>query len=99
MLAVPVLARALAVAVDIGTEVPGDLEVLRQAAVDERRRLVVLRRDDVGVPLRQPVQQLGKRGTGERDSPEERQWVKVDAYLAKPVRGDLLMAKVRQFLG
>ena len=32
------------------------------------------------------------------DSEEERQWIKVDGYLTKPVRSELLIGRVRQLL-
>ena len=61
MLAVRVAARALPVSVDVCAEVAGHVAVLRQAAVDERRRLVVLRRDHRRIAMRQAVAQLVHR--------------------------------------
>src|SRR3546814_10618739 len=55
MLTVGIAARTLAVAVDVGAEIPGDIAVLGQATVDEGRGLIVLRRNGCGIFVRHAV--------------------------------------------
>src|SRR3546814_4400534 len=55
MLTVGIAARTLAVAVDVGSESPGDIAVLGQATVDEGRGLIVLRRNGCGIFVRHAV--------------------------------------------
>src|SRR5208283_213203 len=61
MFAIGVRAGALAIAVDVGAEVSGDVAVLGQAAINEGRRLIILRGDDRGIVMRQTVVELVHR--------------------------------------